>query len=258
MRNIRLRLQYEGTRYQGWQKQTSTDNTIQGKMEVLLTKMCGEPVEIAASGRTDAGVHALGQVANFHTESDMSTEEIMAYCNRYLPEDIAVVEVSEAAPRFHSRLNATGKRYRYRIINSQIPDVFWRRYALEEPENLNLDAMREAAELLLGEHDFKAFTSAKKSKKSTIRRIDEIRIEQIEDRIEFVFTGNGFLHHGNPPRGRKGNPDTGECDGCTGVRRQSEGGSAGTGQRPGTGRSFLHLKNKNTATFCPTITSSIL
>ena len=175
MRNIRLRLQYEGTRYQGWQKQTSTDNTIQGKMEVLLTKMCGEPVEIAASGRTDAGVHALGQVANFHTESDMSTEEIMAYCNRYLPEDIAVVEVSEAAPRFHSRLNATGKRYRYRIINSQIPDVFWRRYALEEPENLNLDAMREAAELLLGEH--------------------EIRIEQIEDRIEFVFTGNGFLHH---------------------------------------------------------------
>ena len=183
MRNIRLRLQYEGTRYQGWQKQTSTDNTIQGKMEVLLTKMCGEPVEIAASGRTDAGVHALGQVANFHTESDMSTE------------DIAVVEVSEAAPRFHSRLNATGKRYRYRIINSQVPNVFWRRYALEEPENLNLDAMREAAELLLGEHDFKAFTSAKKSKKSTIRRIDEIRIEQIEDRIEFVFTGNGFLHH---------------------------------------------------------------
>ena len=109
MRNIRLRLQYEGTRYQGWQKQTSTDNTIQGKMEVLLTKMCGEPVEIAASGRTDAGVHALGQVANFHTESDMSTEEIMAYCNRYLPEDIAVVEVSEAAPRFHSRLNAREK-----------------------------------------------------------------------------------------------------------------------------------------------------
>ena len=195
MRNIRLRLQYEGTRYQGWQKQTSTDNTIQGKMEVLLTKMCGEPVEIAASGRTDAGVHALGQVANFHTESDMSTEEIMAYCNRYLPEDIAVVEVSEAAPRFHSRLNATGKRYRYRIINSQIPDVFWRRYAAEEPEALDLDAMRKAAERLLGEHDFKAFTSAKKSKKSTVRRIDEIRIERIANRVEFVFTGNGFLQN---------------------------------------------------------------
>ena len=195
MRNIRLRLQYEGTRYQGWQKQTSTDNTIQGKMETLLTKMCGEPIEISASGRTDAGVHALGQVANFHTEATMSVEEILEYCNRYLPEDIAVVEVSEAAPRFHSRLNATGKRYRYRIINSQIPDVFWRRYATEEPEELDLDAMRKAAERLLGEHDFKAFTSAKKSKKSTVRRIDEIRIERIENRVEFVFTGNGFLHH---------------------------------------------------------------
>ena len=107
-----------------------------GKWRALLTKMCGEPIEISASGRTDAGVHALGQVANFHTESAMSVEEILEYCNRYLPEDIAVVEVSEAAPRFHSRLNATGKRYRYRIINSQIPDVFWRRYATEEPENI--------------------------------------------------------------------------------------------------------------------------
>ena len=110
---------------------------------------------------------------------------------------LEMINASEAreAPRFHSRLNATGKRYRYRIINSQIPDVFWRRYATEEPEALDLDAMRKAAELLLGEHDFKAFTSAKKSKKSTVRRIDEIRIERIENRVEFVFTGNGFLHH---------------------------------------------------------------
>ena len=195
MRNIRLRLQYEGTRYQGWQKQTSTDNTIQGKMETLLTKMCGEPIEISASGRTDAGVHALGQVANFHTESAMSVEEILEYCNRYLPEDIAVVEVSEAAPRFHSRLNATGKRYRYRIINSQIPDVFWRRYATEEPEALDLDAMRKAAERLLGEHDFKAFTSAKKSKKSTVRRIDSIDIQRQGEEIQILFTGNGFLYN---------------------------------------------------------------
>ena len=195
MRNIRLRLQYEGTRYQGWQKQTSTDNTIQGKMEVLLTKMCGEPVEIAASGRTDAGVHALGQVANFHTESDMSTEEIMAYCNRYLPEDIAVVEVSEAAPRFHSRLNATGKRYRYRIINSQVPDVFWRRYATEEPEALDLDAMRKAAELLLGEHDFKAFKSSGTSGKNSVRTIYKAEVRKEGDNIIIELTGNGFLYN---------------------------------------------------------------
>ncbi len=195
MRNIRLLLQYEGTRYQGWQRQTSSDNTIQGKLETLLTKMCKEPIEIAASGRTDAGVHAVGQVVNFHTSSEMTTEEILAYCNQYLPEDIAVIEVSEAAPRFHSRLNACGKCYCYRVINSNIPNVFWRRYALEVPEVLDLAAMRKASELLLGQHDFKSFTSAKKGKKSTVRRIDEITIEKEGDMITFTFVGNGFLHH---------------------------------------------------------------
>ena len=195
MRNIKLLLQYEGTRYQGWQRQTSSDNTIQGKLETLLGKMCGEPIELAASGRTDAGVHAAGQVANFHTNSDMSAEEMLAYCNRYLPEDIAVVEVSEAAPRFHSRLNACGKCYCYRVINSDIPNVFWRRYALEVPEVLDMDAMKQAASLLLGEHDFKSFTSAKKGKKSTIRRIDEISITPEGDLLTFTFVGNGFLHH---------------------------------------------------------------
>lgn len=195
MRNIKLLLQYEGTRYQGWQRQTSSDNTIQGKLEVLLSKMCQEPVEISGSGRTDAGVHAMGQVANFHTSSLMTTDEMLAYCNRYLPEDIAVVEVSEAAPRFHSRLNACGKCYCYRVINSSIPNVFWRKFAQEVPEALDMAAMREAAGLLMGEHDFKSFTSAKKGKKSTVRRIDEISIEKEKDLITFTFVGNGFLHH---------------------------------------------------------------
>ncbi|MBE5882983.1 MAG: tRNA pseudouridine(38-40) synthase TruA [Lachnospiraceae bacterium] len=195
MRNIRMLLQYEGTRYQGWQRQTSSGNTIQGKLEALLGKMCNEPIEISASGRTDAGVHACGQVVNFHTNSQMPVDEILSYCNRYLPEDIAVIEVSEAAPRFHSRLNACGKCYCYRIINSKIPNVFWRRYALEIPEALDLAAMRKAAELLLGEHDFKSFTSAKKGKKSTVRRIDEISIKEEGDLLTFTFVGNGFLHH---------------------------------------------------------------
>lgn len=195
MRNIRMLIQYEGTRYQGWQRQTSSDNTIQGKFEQLLSRMCGEAIELSASGRTDAGVHALGQVANFHTESTMSVEEMLAYCNKYLPEDIAVVEMTEAAPRFHSRLNACGKKYCYRVINSEIPNVFWRRYAQEVPESLDLEAMRKAAGLLLGEHDFKSFTSAKKGKKSTVRRIDEITIEREGDMLTFTFRGNGFLHH---------------------------------------------------------------
>lgn len=195
MRNIRLTLQYEGTRYQGWQRQTSTDNTIQGKLETLLTRMCGEPIEIHGSGRTDAGVHACGQVANFHTNCELSTEEMLDYINRYLPEDIAVVALSETAPRFHSRLNACGKHYEYRVINSSVPHVFHRRYALEVPEKLDIPAMEQAAGYLCGEHDFKSFTSAKKGKKSTERRIDEILIIREGDILTFSFKGSGFLHH---------------------------------------------------------------
>ncbi len=195
MRNIRLLLQYEGTRYQGWQRQQSTENTIQGRLEQLLGRMCGERVELHGSGRTDAGVHARGQVANFHTECTMATEEMRAYINRYLPEDIAVLEVSEAAPRFHSRLNARGKHYEYLVLNRDVPDVFYRRYALEVPGRLDVEAMRRAAVYLLGEHDFKSFTSAKKGKKSTVRRIDEIRITREGSLLRFSFKGSGFLHH---------------------------------------------------------------
>lgn len=195
MRNIRLLLQYEGTRYQGWQRQTSSDNTIQGKLETLLSKMCGEDIEIQASGRTDAGVHAMGQVANFHTNCQMSTEEMLEYINTYLPEDIVVCEVREAAPRFHSRLNAVGKRYCYRVWNSRISNPFWRRYAVQMAEELDVEQMQKAASYLLGEHDFKSFTSTKKGKKSTVRRIDNIDITREGDMLTFTFEGNGFLHH---------------------------------------------------------------
>ncbi len=195
MRNIRILLQYDGSRYQGWQKQVSTDNTIQGKLETLLTKMCGEPIEVQASGRTDAGVHARGQVANFHTGSTMELGQMQAYMNQYLPEDIAVLQVTEAAPRFHSRLNACGKKYRYLLVNSAVQDVFLRKYAWQYPEKLNLEEMRKATQFLCGEHDFKAFTSTKKSKKSTVRNLYQITIEQRGDVLEFTFEGNGFLHH---------------------------------------------------------------
>lgn len=195
MRNIRLVLQYEGTRYQGWQRQESSENTIQGKLERLLSKMCGETIEIQGSGRTDAGVHAKGQVANFHTSSLMSTQEMLVYMNTYLPKDIAVIRVEEAPLRFHSRLNASGKCYCYQVINSSIPDVFRHRYALEYPAPLDLPAMRRAASFLIGEHDFKSFTSAKKGKKSTVRRIDDISIEKSGDVVTFTFRGNGFLYH---------------------------------------------------------------
>lgn len=195
MRNFKLILQYEGTRYQGWQKQESTDNTIQGKLELLLSRMMGVKTEIHGSGRTDAGVHALGQVANFHADTQMSCKEIMEYMNRYLPDDIGVISVIEVPERFHSRLNATGKIYVYRILNSDIPHIFDRRYVYEYPERLDIEAMKRAASFLTGRHDFKAFTSTKKGKKSTVRTIESIAIARIEDEIRLTYQGDGFLYH---------------------------------------------------------------
>ncbi|MBD5545914.1 MAG: tRNA pseudouridine(38-40) synthase TruA [Lachnospiraceae bacterium] len=205
MRNFKMTLQYEGTRFKGWQKQENTDNTIQGKMEALLFRMTGQRVEVQGSGRTDAGVHAFGQVANFHADTKMSAEEIMRYMNDYLPEDIAVISIKEVAERFHSRLNARGKTYCYRVLNTQVPHVFDRRYVHVVGEELDIDAMKSAAEYLVGTHDFKAFTSNKRSRKSTVRTIETIRIEKVEsasmellgvqDEIRFWYSGNGFLYH---------------------------------------------------------------
>lgn len=195
MRNFRIVLQYEGTKYQGWQKQVSTDNTIQGKLENVLTKMAGETVEVHGAGRTDAGVHAKGQVAHFKCNTDKSEQEIMEYLNHYLPEDVAVIAIKEAAERFHARLNAIGKIYQYRIINSSIPHIFDRRYASIIEEPLDIEKMKETAKVLIGTHDFQAFTSAKKGKKSTVRTIYAIDIEKVGEEIILTYKGDGFLYH---------------------------------------------------------------
>lgn len=196
MRNFKIILQYEGTRYQGWQRQDSTGNTIQGKLEALLGKMTGTGfVQVNGSGRTDAGVHALGQAASFKLETDMAPQEIMRYMNRYLPEDIKVIDICEMPERFHSRLNAKKKTYVYRIWNAPIPCVFERRYVYEMEEQLDLAAMERAAALLIGKHDFKAFTSTKKSKKSTVRTIESITIERKGNEVVLTYKGDGFLFH---------------------------------------------------------------
>ena len=205
MRNFKIVLQYEGTRYRGWQRQVSTENTIQGKLEALLTKMTGEKIEIIGSGRTDAGVHALGQVANFHADTQMSPEEILNYMNFYLPEDIAVISVKEVSERFHSRLNVKGKSYCYRVVQTEVPHIFDRKYAHFMKEDLDVAAMEKATEILVGTHDFKAFTSSKKGKKSTVRTIEKIeikktvsasmRMQNVQDEIRFIYSGNGFLYH---------------------------------------------------------------
>lgn len=196
MRNFRITIQYEGTRYQGWQRQDSTENTIQGKLEAILAKMTGlDFVQVDGSGRTDAGVHALGQVANFKIDTKLSAAEVMDYINQYLPGDIGVIAIREMPERFHSRLNAKKKTYCYRIWNAKIPCVFARRYVYELPEPLDLDAMRKAAACLVGTHDYKAFTSNKKSRKSTIRTIDAILIDREGSEVVIIYSGDGFLYH---------------------------------------------------------------
>ena len=164
-RNIRLTIEYDGSRYQGWQRLggDSNANTIQGKLESVLSKMTGEDVNINGSGRTDAGVHAYGQVANFHTDCMMSVNEIKNYLTKYLPSDIGIVEVSEASERFHSRLNAKEKTYLYRIAIPGVSNVFERKYLWYFPETLDIKKMEEAASLLIGTHDFKGFSSIKKT-----------------------------------------------------------------------------------------------
>lgn len=193
--NYRLLLQYDGTKLNGWQKQGNTDCTVQGKLERILHRLYGQPVEIHGSGRTDAGVHALGQTANFHAPDEFLPEEIHDYLNRYLSEDIRVLSVCEADERFHARLSAKGKTYEYRIDNARTADVFQRKYAAREEMQLNLPVMREAAAYFTGTHDFKSFCANKRMKKSTVRTVTSIGIEENGGIVTIRYTGNGFLYN---------------------------------------------------------------
>lgn len=193
--NYKMKISYDGTRYQGWERQKNTDMTIQGKIEAVLSVMEGSSVEIIGSGRTDAGVHAKGQVANVHMSTDKTPEEIKDYLNHYLPEDICVEEVRVASERFHSRYNALGKTYRYTCYVGKGKPVFDRKYVYRVEEPLDLVKMRRAAADLVGTHDFAGFCSNPKRKKSTVRCVDSISIELQEDYLVFTYHGNGFLHH---------------------------------------------------------------
>ena len=193
--NYKAVIQYEGTRYRGWQVQGNTENTIQGKLEALLSRMEGASVEVHGSGRTDAGVHAAGQVISFRCAGGKSPEEIRDYMNRYLPEDMAVLSVAEAAPRFHARLHAVRKTYVYRIWNDPVRKVFGRRYVTQVEEPLDVERMRTAAAVLCGTHDYRAFCSLKRFKKSTVRTIEKIAVRQEGSLIEIAYTGDGFLYH---------------------------------------------------------------
>ena len=195
MRNLRLDICYDGTRYRGWQRLPGREDTIQGKLETALSRILGEPIEISGSGRTDAGVHAKGQVASFHCESPMPPAEILANLRRYLPEDIGIYSCREVSPRFHARLNAREKTYVYRIWNSEAPCVFERRFVTVMPERLDVEAMNRAGALLVGRHVFSAFCGNPKMKKSMVRELTALTVTRQGEEIVLRFTGNGFLYN---------------------------------------------------------------
>ena len=195
MYTYRLTLSYDGSRYNGWQKQGNTPNTIQEKLETLLTRLIGEPIEANGSGRTDAGVHAMGQVVSFRCTEKQNCTTLLADIRRYLPEDIGALELSEASPRFHARLNAVSKTYVYRVWNSDAPNVFERKYMYTVPDALNLSAMEAAASHMLGTHDFMSFCANKRMKKSTVRTVESIKIQPLGNELRFTVSGDGFLYN---------------------------------------------------------------
>lgn len=194
-KNMALLLEYDGSRYDGWQRQGNTDNTIEGKLEKILERLTGACQQVHGSGRTDAGVHAAGQVANVCLDTDMSEGELRDYLNRYLPEDIKVLQVREVPERFHSRLWAKEKTYTYYIDMDEKSSVFARKYTYAVGKGLDVGAMEQAAGYLVGTHDFAGFCSNKKKKKSTVRTIKDIRFQVSKNCLSVSVTGDGFLYN---------------------------------------------------------------
>ena len=195
MNNYKFIISYDGSRYYGWEHQPGIEFTIQGKIENVLAKMVGENVEVLGAGRTDAGVHARGMVANAKFDTNMSEEEIKAYMNRYLPDDIGIVDVRIASDRFHSRYNAVGKTYRYTCYYGANKPIFDRKYVYVLENKPNVEKMREAAQLLIGKNDYASFCGNAKMKKSTVRIVDRVEIDTKDNYIYLTFHGTGFLQH---------------------------------------------------------------
>ena len=191
--NYKIVMEYEGTRYKGWQKQKNTEDTIQGILENAIENITGEKTDVNGSGRTDAGVHARGQTANFKVKGEY--ENIMESINDILPKDIRILSCKKADDRFHARLNAKAKTYEYKIDTARKAGVFARRTVNHLCCELDMDKMREAKEKLVGEKDFMAFSSNRRTKKSTVRTIYSIDIIREGSIVTFRYRGNGFLYN---------------------------------------------------------------
>lgn len=198
--NYRCLIRYDGTRYRGFQKQGNQALTIQAKLESLLNKAFVQEVSIHGSGRTDAGVHALGQVISFHLQEKIPPLDVQQTINAFLPEDIQVLACEQVPERFHARLSAKGKTYRYDIHIGAYPDAFRRKLEWHVSKSPDPELLRQAAGMLIGQHDFRGFTEKQGAKKLTQRRIDDIHLEwqtlsADEKRLSLTFKGDGFLYH---------------------------------------------------------------
>ena len=195
MPNYCLSLCYDGTRYRGWQRQGNTPDTIQARVEAALSEILEQPVEAQGSGRTDAGVHARMQTVSFRAKTKLPPETILRRLRAALPPDIGAEALTEAPPRFHARLNCTGKTYVYRIWNSDAPNVFDRRWMHTVAEPLDLEAMCRAGEALCGTHDFTSFCANRRMKKSAVRTLRAVTVERRGGEVRLAFTGDGFLYN---------------------------------------------------------------
>lgn len=193
-KNYKMIISYDGSRYSGWERKKDRE-TIQGKLEAVLTRLCEEAVVVNGAGRTDAGVHARGMVASVVLDTSLKVSEIKAYMNRYLPDDIAVEEIKEASERFHARYKAVGKLYRYTCYDGDSKPVFDRKYVTVLSYHPDLDKMRRAAAYLEGTHDYKSFCGNSRMKKSTVRTVDKIEIFRKGSYIYLDFHGDGFLQN---------------------------------------------------------------
>lgn len=194
MRNIKLIIEYDGKGFNGWQKQPNKLN-IQGEIERAIKEVTGEEVELNASGRTDAGVHAISQVANFKTQSNIDINKIPIALNSKLKKSIIIKKAEEVDLNFHARYNAKGKKYRYIINNSLVGSAIYRDLEYNFPIKLDVEKMKHAAKYFEGEHDFKAFKSSGTSNKNSVREIYKVEIKEENERIILEFTGNGFLYN---------------------------------------------------------------
>ncbi len=193
MRKLKLTLEYDGTGYAGWQVQANAE-TVQGRVEAALRAVLKEEIRIHGAGRTDAGVHALGQVAHFETASALPAENILKGANTHLPPDIAVLEAEEVDPDFHARYSARSKIYRYRILLREVRSPLERFRALRIAPPLDPERMRAAAGLLTGRHDFAAFAAAGSSVKETVRNLTRIEVKEEDAGLTLEFRADGFLY----------------------------------------------------------------